>query len=125
MTVLFYPNIFGETIYDCMAASEEFETWEDLKEWLYQTNKKFISKDDIILSDEVFDDERVGIEDARMILFKKFWDTVFEHPYCWGYCALKYNPEQIERSKLEVDAMLGLLTVKGSKRLNELRIKYN
>ena len=68
--IAFMPHIFGESIYDGLDGIKEFETVEEMKEYLCNLPNRLIkiTANDITIDNErVYKDERLGWEDKRYV----------------------------------------------------------
>lgn len=95
--ILFVPNIFGESLYECMLNAIEFESEEALVEYFYERYSCILnsfSKDRIVIGKVLKEDKRMGMHNPRNIYIKmtdkerncNINDCVFI-----GTCASKYK----------------------------------
>lgn len=99
--VAFMPHYFGETIYDRIDDFKEFETIEEMQEYLcnfWNINNE-LTKDNIVLGDKSYEDERLNWEDTRYVCLKRGNKVI----RVIGYCATKYKnlEDTINRLKIE------------------------
>ena len=95
------PHVFGESIDDALDQIKEFETVEEMKEYLskYWNINKRITKDNIVIDDRFsYEDKRLGWQDTRYVCLKQDDET-----RVIGYCATKYKnlEETINKLKQE------------------------
>lgn len=91
-------------IYESMKEAKEFETIDDMKhhivsEWNHGGDVLF-TEDDIEISDESVNDERIKWRDLRYVCIKRIGDTNYVEKYdcasCIGFCATDYDKIDIE-----------------------------
>jgi hypothetical protein len=95
------PHVFGESIYDALDEIKEFETIEEMKEYLCNLPNRLIKikPNDIVIDNKIsHEDERLGWEDKRYVCLKQD-----DKKIVIGYCATKYKnlEETINRLKQE------------------------
>lgn len=99
--IVFMPHYFGESIYDALEQTKEFETVEEIKEYLCNLPNRLIkiNANEIVIDNRMtHKDERLGWEDKRYVCLKKDGEE-----RVIGYCATKYKnlEETINRLKQE------------------------
>lgn len=99
--IVFTPHVFGETIYDEIDEIKEFETPEEMKEYLsnFWSIDNNITINDIEIGEQLeYKDKRLGLEDIRYVYLK-----INGKSRRIGYCTTKYKnlEEIINRIKSE------------------------
>ena len=99
--IAFMPHYFGDSIYDRIDDFKEFETIEEMKEYLcnFWNINNDITKDNIVIDNRLtYEDKRLGWKDTRHVCLKKGSKSIVI-----GYCATKYKnlEETINRLKIE------------------------
>lgn len=99
--IAFMPHVFGESIDDRLDEIKEFETVEEMKEYLCNLPNRLIkiNANEIVIDNRMtHKDERLGWEDKRYVCLKKDGET-----RVIGYCATKYKnlEETINKLKQE------------------------
>lgn len=95
------PHVFGESIDDDLDEIKEFETVEEMKEYLCNLPNRLIkiNANEIVIDDRFsYEDKRLGWQDTRYVCLKKDGET-----RVIGYCATKYKnlEETINKLKQE------------------------
>lgn len=85
------------TLSEAMATAIEFESVLQMKQYIlkyYTDNSLFdsppFSIDDIVLGDQTLYDRRIGWQDTRHVMIKKYYNDVYPFPQCIGFCATIY-----------------------------------
>ena len=99
--IVFMPHVFGESIDDRLDQIKEFETVEEMKEYLCNLPNRLIkiNVNEIVIDNRMtHKDERLGWEDKRYVCLKKDGEE-----RVIGYCATKYKnlEETINKLKQE------------------------
>lgn len=99
--IVFMPHVFGESIDDDLDEIKEFETVEEMKEYLCNLPNRLIkiNANEIVIDDRFsYEDKRLGWQDTRHVCLKKDGET-----RVIGYCATKYKnlEETINKLKQE------------------------
>jgi hypothetical protein len=91
--IIFRPN--RGTLVDSIAEVKEFKNEEEMKSHIAKEFQGYISIDDILIGNEVFEDERIGWKDSRYVLTKRMGDdnyiTLYGTPQAIGTCATIYS----------------------------------
>ena len=95
------PHVFGESIYDALDEIKEFETVEEMKEYLCNLPNRLIkiNANEIVIDDRFsYEDKRLGWQDTRYVCLKQD-----DEERVIGYCATKYKnlEETINKLKQE------------------------
>lgn len=81
---------------DSMMVVKEFDTLDDLLDYVVSdcsflpVDKQAFSREDIVFSEDLGPDDRIGWADTRYVCVKRFYDEVYDHPQCVGYVATNY-----------------------------------
>ena len=99
--IVFMPHVFGESIYDALDEIKEFETIEEMKEYLCNLPNRLIkiNANEIVIDDRFsYEDKRLGWQDTRYVCLKQD-----DEERVIGYCATKYKnlEETINKLKQE------------------------
>lgn len=92
---------------ESMATAKEFETFDDMKTYIYEYHKDLYLSighdkapfeiDDIVIDDECIVDDRIGWNDTRHVCVKRYGkgDYMKEYgcPQCIGMCATSYKKD--------------------------------
>ena len=80
---------------DAMTEKQEFESEEDMKNYIVEEWGGFIQFDDIVIYGEAIEDKRIGWIDTRSVCTNKFGgqDNIekYGYPQCIGFCATNYR----------------------------------
>lgn len=96
--VIYRPHRGG--LAEAMLEAKEFESFEDMKRYIYEnaaTNngKKAFEIKDIVIGDDKSDDPRTGWKDTREVCIKRFFNAnyikLYGKPQCIGYCATEHQ----------------------------------
>ena len=101
--VIYRPHRGG--LSESLALAKEFETFEDMKKYIYQTEwdnfvdiglpAPFEIEDIVIDESKKRDDERCGWHDTMYVCVKRFGDEDYMKEYgtpqCIGMCATDYD----------------------------------
>lgn len=75
---------------------KEFDTLEELLDHIVsdcsflREDMQAFSKEDIVFSEDLGPDTRIGWGDTRYVCVKRFYNEVYDHPQCIGYVATSY-----------------------------------
>ena len=99
--IAFMPYVFGESIDDRLDEIKEFETVEEMKEYLCNLPNRLIkiNANEIVIDDRFsYEDKRLGWQDTRYVCLKQDDEERVN-----GYCATKYKnlEETINKLKQE------------------------
>ena len=79
---------------DSMLEANEFNNEQEMKEYIVKQCNNYFSVNDIVISDESYNDDRIGWKDTRYVCTKKFGNqdcvTLYGVPQCIGMCATEY-----------------------------------
>lgn len=78
------------TLEESMNQAIEFENEYEMKQHIVRDFKGFVSEDDILLSDEVIEDDRVNWRDTRKVFISRYGDQVYTNHQAIGFYATKY-----------------------------------
>lgn len=82
-------------LHDAMAEAKEFDSIEDMKNHIVEDWRGYVSFEDIVLSDEVHEDNRVGWHDVHYVCTKRMGDrdyiAIYNCPQCIGMCSENYE----------------------------------
>ena len=98
--IIFRPH--RGNLADAMSEAKEFKNVEQMKEYIVQLWKGkwhgenvLFTKEDIDISDDAFNDSRIGWEDSRKVCIKRMGEEnyieLYGVPQCIGMCATRYN----------------------------------
>lgn len=80
---------------DAMKEVREFNTEQEMKEFIVEQWDNNFSEDDIVLDDEIINDNRIGWKNTRYVGTKRFGDqdniALYGYPQCIGMCATQYE----------------------------------
>lgn len=102
--VIYRPHRGG--LAEAMAEAREFENFEEMKQYIYDdaevfNGEKAFEIEDIVVSDELREDWRIGWKDSRYVCVKRYFSDDFMKlygvPQCIGQCATDYPG--LEQSK--------------------------
>lgn len=99
--IVFTPHIFGESIYDGLDEIKEFETIEEMKEYLcnFWGIDNNITINDIEIGEQIeYKDERLDWEDIRYVYLK-----ISDKSRRIGYCTTKYKNLEQTINKLKIE----------------------
>lgn len=93
MSIIYRPH--RPRLDESIKKSKEFDTEQEMKEYVVKEWNGYFTVDDIIIDTKVNNDTRVGWEDSRYVCTRKFGDIDNIEKYgsaqCIGMCATKYN----------------------------------
>lgn len=89
MSIIYRPH--RVSIIDSMKESKEFNSENEMKDYIVKQNMNKFTKDDIVLSDEMHCDIRIGWNNVRLICVEKYNNKKYENPICIGMCATDYK----------------------------------
>lgn len=79
---------------DAMAEAKEFNSEQEMKEYIVEQWGGYVSFDDIVIIGDSHNDDRIGWRDVRYICAKRFGkqDNIVKYgfPQCIGMCATDY-----------------------------------
>ena len=93
------PYVFGESIDDALDQIKEFETVEEMKEYLCNLPNRLIkiNANEIVIDDRFsYEDKRLGWQDTRYVCLKQD-----DEERVIGYCATKYKNVEETINKLK------------------------
>lgn len=70
--IIYRPH--RELLYEALEAMKEFESIDEMKQYVSQLHDDLVSVDDIFLDKRVIKDDRIGWNDTRYVCAKKFGD---------------------------------------------------
>lgn len=80
---------------EAMAEAKEFNSVEEMKQYIVDKWDGYISFDDIVIDSDLFNDIRTGWKDTRYVCTKKLdnqdYIALYGCPQCIGMCATDYN----------------------------------
>ena len=88
------------SLIDAMKEAKEFETLDEMKDYIVDDWDGFIKKDDIVLSEETHDDNRIGWKNVKHVCTKgileydgtyKDYIKLYNTPQCIGMCSEEYQ----------------------------------
>lgn len=79
-----------------MALAKEFETIEEMKEYIVREHTdeevgRAFEFNDIVLGEETANDPRNGWKDTRHVCVKRYFNEIYPIPQCIGMCATDYD----------------------------------
>lgn len=85
-----------------LAEAKEFNSFDELKEHLLEHYRKLVPGlipfkiDDVVIDDEdMYDDDRCGWHDTRLVCLKRLFEDdymeMYNAPQCIGFCATDYE----------------------------------
>lgn len=95
--VIYRPHCGG--LAEAMAEAREFESFEDMKRYIYEQAEDFngikpFEIEDIVVADDLHEDWRVGWNDSRHVGIKRYFNEDYMKKYgvpqCVGQCATDY-----------------------------------
>lgn len=90
--IIYRPH--RELLADAMAEAKEFNSEQEMKEYIVKQYDGYFSIEDIVILGDPYNDERIGWEDTRYVCTKRFGDqdyiVKYGVPQCIGMCATKY-----------------------------------
>lgn len=101
--IIFRPHRLGITIVEAMSQSKEFNSVEEMKEYIvkswhdgWEGPKELFTVDDIVIDEKsTTNDSRIGWEDSMHVCLKRLGDDdyikKYGTPQCIGMCATKYK----------------------------------
>jgi len=88
-----------------MIQSKVFNSELEMKEYIVELWDSLFTIDDIVLSDETFDESRIGWKDTKYVCIKSLGDKdyikLYNTPQCIGMCSNDYDRDDI--AKIEWD----------------------
>jgi len=103
MSVLYFQT-GGETIFDWVRHSTEFENEDQLLKHIAETSYKgWIKREDLSIGSDEYElgDERdrsIGIIESKPIYLKRFAGEIKNPPMEWGRCAIRNIINEIKNS---------------------------
>ena len=76
------------TLEEAMKGYREFNTVEELIQYVADSWDGFIDTDDIVIGDVLGSDDRIGWKAYRYVLTKRCGDEIYDTPQCIGMCDL-------------------------------------
>ena len=80
---------------EAMEEAKEFNNEQEMKEHIANQWDGYISVDDIVITDNPHNDDRIGWKDTRYVCTKRFGEqdniAVYGVPQCIGMCATEYK----------------------------------
>ena len=79
--------------------AREFKTIRKMKSYILRSIRKTAKNvgvepsfdwNDIIISEETYEDDRIGWKNTMIVSVKRCGNKVYDTPICIGYCATKY-----------------------------------
>lgn len=100
--IIFRPHRMGIDIGEAMEKAKEFNTVEEMKEYIVELwqgdsgSSKLFTIDDIVIDEKsAVNDNRIGWEDSMYVCVKRMGDEdyikKYGTPQCIGMCATKYR----------------------------------
>lgn len=92
--VIYRPHRGG--LMDAMAEAKEFESFDEMKRYIYEQAEEFngmkpFEIEDIVVDDEGVEDLRIGWKDTRHVCVKRYFGRDFnDAPQCIGMCSTDY-----------------------------------
>lgn len=74
---------------EAMSMSQTFDTIEDMLRFIVDESGVLISLDDLIVSTPQCNDPRIAWKESRLILTKRYGETMYEYPQVIGYCSIE------------------------------------
>jgi hypothetical protein len=74
---------------EAMSMSQTFDTIEDMLRFIVDESGALISLDDLIVSTPQCNDPRIAWKESRLILTKRYGETMYEYPQVIGYCSIE------------------------------------
>jgi hypothetical protein len=74
---------------ESMSMAKTFDTIEDMLRFIVGENEPFISFSDLIVSTPQNNDPRIAWKESRLILTKRYGETIYEYPQVIGYCSIE------------------------------------
>jgi hypothetical protein len=82
---------------DAMAETREFNTEQEMKEYIVDSWKGYISIEDITLDENVGDDDRIGWKNVHYVCTKRLgkenYIALYGNPQCIGMCSTEYQKQ--------------------------------
>ncbi|WP_297419735.1 hypothetical protein [Clostridium sp.] len=80
---------------DAMAEAKEFDTVEEMKEYIVKQWRNQFDISDVVLGNETIDDDRIGWKDTKYVCIKRLgkedYMKKYKSPQCVGMCATNYQ----------------------------------
>jgi hypothetical protein len=93
--MIIYRPHRGGSVFEALAEAKEFNSIEEMKEYIVSKWDGYFSEEDIVLGNDVINDSRIGWEDARHVCVNKIGNEdyieKYGSPQCIGWCATIYN----------------------------------
>ena len=74
---------------ESMSKAKTFDTIEDMLRFIVGENEPFISISDLIVSTPQNNDPRIQWKESRLILTKRYGETIYEYHQVIGYCSIE------------------------------------
>lgn len=74
---------------EAMSKAETFDTIEDMLRFIVDENGALISLSDLIVYPPQNNDPRIAWKESRLILTKRYGETMYEYPQVIGYCSIE------------------------------------
>ena len=74
---------------EAMSMAKTFDTIEDMLRFIVGENEPFISLSDLIVSTSQCNDPRIAWKESRLILTKRYGESMYEYPQVIGYCSIE------------------------------------
>ena len=78
---------------EAMSEYREFDSVEGLIEHVVNNNHGMISAEDVVIGQVIGDDHRIGWNNCRHVLVKRFGGETYDIPQCIGWCDLGEDNE--------------------------------
>lgn len=102
--IIFRPHRMGMDIEEAMAEAKEFDSVEEMKQYIVKrvkgwgSQKELLTADDIVIDENsAVSDDRIGWEDSMYVCAKRMGDEDYMKKYgtpqCIGMCATKYKAQ--------------------------------
>ncbi len=100
--IIFRPHRMGMNILEAMAEAKEFDSVEEMKEYIVKrfeglaSSKELFTANDIVIDENsAVNDDRIGWEDSMYVGVKRMGDEDYMQKYgtpqCIGMCATRYR----------------------------------
>ena len=87
--ILYRPH--RGSLADAMAEMQTFESVQEMFEYIIETGKRIwgiapYDIEDLSLSEIIGDEERIGWENVKYVLTRRYGRQVYDYPQCIGMC---------------------------------------
>lgn len=93
--MIIYRPHRGGSVFDALDEAKEFNTEQEMKEYVVEQWDNLFSVEDVVLGNEIINDDRIGWEDVRHVCIKRLgkedYMKKYKHPQCIGWCATIYT----------------------------------